>query len=153
MKHVDDYCVSIELVSAVVFNKILSTGIFPEILKFSEVKPFFKKGSTTEFSNYRPVSLLTSFSKVREKIIYKRLYCYVTEHNLLVKEQFGFREKSSTDITTYALLNTVLLSLDKKKILLVAYFVIYKKPLTVLIMLYFWLNWNFMVFQELLINY
>ena len=78
------------------------------------MKPLFKRWSTTEFSNYRPISLLTSFSKVIVKIIYKRLYCYVTELYLLVKEQFGFREKSSTDIATYAVLNTVLLSLEKK---------------------------------------
>jgi hypothetical protein len=57
-----------------IFNKTLSTGIFPDRLKFSEVKPLFKKGATTEFSNYCPISLLTSFSKVIEKIIYKRLY-------------------------------------------------------------------------------
>jgi len=61
------------------FNKILSTGIFPDRLKFSEVKPLFKKGDKTEFSNYRPISLLTSFSKIIEKIIYKRLYRYLTE--------------------------------------------------------------------------
>jgi hypothetical protein len=58
-------------------NKILSTAIFPDRLKFSEVKPLFKKGATTEFSNYRPISLLTSFSKVIEKIVYKRLYRYL----------------------------------------------------------------------------
>jgi len=44
-----------------IFNKILSTGIFPEKLKFSEVKPSYKKGDKTEFSNYRP---LISFSKI-----------------------------------------------------------------------------------------
>jgi len=98
------------------FHKILSTGIFPDRLKFSEVKPLFKKEATAEFSNYRPISLLTSFSKVNERIIYTRLYRYLNEHNILVNEQFGFREKSSTDMATYALLNTVLLSLDKKKI-------------------------------------
>jgi hypothetical protein len=48
-------------------NKILSTGIFPERLKFLEVRPLFKKGYITEFSNYRPISLLTSFSKITEK--------------------------------------------------------------------------------------
>jgi hypothetical protein len=79
------------------------------------VKPPSKKGATTEFSNYRPISLLTSFSKVNKKIIYKRLYRYLNEHNILVNEQFGSREKSSTDMAIYALLNTVLLSLDKKK--------------------------------------
>ena len=97
-----------------IFNKILSTGIFPDRLKFSEIKPLFKKGDKTEFANYRPISLLTSFLKIIEKIIYKRLSRHLRENNILVKEKFGFREKSSTDMATYALLNTVLLSLDKK---------------------------------------
>jgi hypothetical protein len=78
------------------------------------VKPLYKKGDTTDFSNYRPISLLTSFSKIIEKIIYKRLYCYLIEKNIFLKEQFGFREKLSTDTATYAFLNKVLSSLDKR---------------------------------------
>jgi hypothetical protein len=78
------------------------------------VKPLFKKGATTEFSNYRPISLLTSFSKVTEKFIHKRLYQYLNVNNILVNEQFCFREKSSTEMATHFLLNTVLSSLDKK---------------------------------------
>jgi len=53
-----------------IFKKILSTGIFPDRLKFSEVMPLYKEGDKTEFSNYRPISLLTSFSKIIEKIIH-----------------------------------------------------------------------------------
>jgi hypothetical protein len=68
----------------------------------------------TEFSSYRPISLLIIFSKVTEKIIYKRLYNYLLKHDILVKEQYGFREGLSTDMATYALLNSVLTSLDKK---------------------------------------
>jgi len=49
----------------------ISTGIFPERLKFSEVSPLFKKGDISEFSNYRPISLLTSFSKIIEKLFLK----------------------------------------------------------------------------------
>jgi hypothetical protein len=60
-----------------VFNKTLSTGIFPERLKFVEVKPLYKKGDNTEFSNYRPISLLISLSKITEKIISKILYCHL----------------------------------------------------------------------------
>jgi hypothetical protein len=48
-------------------NKILSVGIFPDRLKFAEVKPLYKDGNTLDFSYYRPISLLTSFSKVIEK--------------------------------------------------------------------------------------
>ena len=59
-----------------IFNKILSAGTFLDRLKFSEVKPLFKKGDKTKFSNYRPVSVLPSFSKIIEKIIYKRLLLF-----------------------------------------------------------------------------
>jgi hypothetical protein len=51
-------------------NKILSTGIFPERVKSSEVKPLFKKGDKFEFSNYLPISLLISFSKIIENFFY-----------------------------------------------------------------------------------
>jgi hypothetical protein len=97
-----------------IINKILSSGVFPDRLKFSEVIPIFKKGSKTELANYRPVSLLPVFSKIIEKIIYKRLYNYLCEHNLLCKEQFGFRSNISTDSAIFDLLNSVLFSLDKK---------------------------------------
>jgi len=99
-----------------IFNKSLLTGIFPERLKFLEVKPIHKKGDSTDFLNYRPISLLTSFSKIIEKIIYKRLYSYLNTNSLLVNEQFGFRAKLSTDMATYDFSNKVLSSLDKKRL-------------------------------------
>jgi len=67
-----------------IFNKTQATGIFPDRLKFSEVKPLFKKGASTEFSNYCPISLLTSFSKIIEKIVYVRLYRHLNVNNILV---------------------------------------------------------------------
>jgi len=97
-----------------ILNKTLSTGVFPERLKFSEVKPLYKKGDSSVFSNYRPISILTSFFKIVEKIIYKRLYCYLINNSILVNEQFGFRDKLSTDTATFTSLNEVLSSLDKK---------------------------------------
>ena len=65
-----------------IFNKVLSTGTFPDRLKFSEVKPLFKKGDITEFSNYHLISLLLSFSKIIENIIYKILHCYLNDNNI-----------------------------------------------------------------------
>jgi len=78
------------------------------------VKPLYREGDKTGVSNYRPISLLTSFSKINEKIIYKRLYCHLNKNNILVNEQFGFREKLSTEMATFTLFNKVLLSLDKE---------------------------------------
>lgn len=97
-------------------NKVLSTGVFPKRLKFSEVKPLYKKGLKTELSNYRPISLLPSFSKIIEKVIYKRVFHYLEKNHILDNAQFGFRESTSTNEAIYALLNTVLISLDKKNI-------------------------------------
>jgi hypothetical protein len=56
-----------------IINNSLTYGIFPTELKLANVVPIFKAGSTEEITNYRPVSLLTTFSKIYEKIFYNRL--------------------------------------------------------------------------------
>jgi fructose-1,6-bisphosphatase/inositol monophosphatase family enzyme len=81
-------------------NKVLSSRIFPPRLKDAEVRPLFKKGDKKDMSNYRPMSLLTAFSKVIEKVIYARLYQHLINHNILMNEQFGFRAQSSTEKAT-----------------------------------------------------
>jgi hypothetical protein len=50
---------------------MLSTGTFPDGLKFSEIEPIYKKVDKTLSTNYRPISLLPVYSKIFEKIIYK----------------------------------------------------------------------------------
>ena len=79
-----------------VCNKSSSTGTFSTYLKYSQINLIFKKDNKTEMSNFRPVSLLTSFSKVFEKAIYKRLHYHIKNNNILAKEQYGFRNNSST---------------------------------------------------------
>jgi hypothetical protein len=63
---------------------MLSTGIFPDRLKFSDSKPIYKKGDKTVITNYRPISLLPVFSKIFKKMIYKRLYYHLTLNDMLV---------------------------------------------------------------------
>jgi Notch-like protein len=70
-------------------NKSLSTGLFPTCLKHSQINPIVKKGSKTKIPNYRPISLLTSFSKVFE-VIYNRVHNHIKVNNILAKEQYGF---------------------------------------------------------------
>ena len=53
-------------------NRMLSTGTFPDRLKYSEIKPIYKKGDKTLITNYRPISLLTVFSKIFEKVLKKK---------------------------------------------------------------------------------
>ena len=93
---------------------MLSTGTFPDSLKYSEIKPIYKKEDKTLITNYRPISLLPLFSKIFEKFIYKRLYYHLTLNNILVKGQFGFRCNSSTEIAIYTLINNILSSLNNR---------------------------------------
>jgi len=86
-------------------NKSLSLGIFPDLLKYSEIKPLFKKGDKHNISNYRPISILTSFSKVLEKLEHIQLYEHGSNHNILVDEQFGFRNKLATTDAIFKLIN------------------------------------------------
>jgi hypothetical protein len=83
-----------------VCNKSISTGLFPTCLKYSQKNPIFIKGNKTEMSNYRPISLLTSFSKVFEKVIYNRVHNHIKVNNILAKEQYGFRNNASTEIAS-----------------------------------------------------
>jgi len=66
-------------------------------------------------SNYRPVSLLTSFSKIFERLIYVRIYQHLVGNNISVDEQYVVRINSSTVKATQKLLNTVLSALNNKK--------------------------------------
>jgi hypothetical protein len=68
----------------------LSLGIFPAQLKYSQINPIYKKGDKTEMVNYRHISLLTSFSKIFEKVIFSRLQHHIDINNILAQEQYGF---------------------------------------------------------------
>ena len=57
----------------VIFNTSFLTGIVPDKFKLARVIPVFKKGSQTNLSNYRPISLLSVFNKLLEKLMFNRL--------------------------------------------------------------------------------
>jgi hypothetical protein len=61
-------------------------------------------------------SHLTSFSKIFEKVIYKRLYNNFINNKVFPPEQYGFRNKSSTDLASFELLNDILTSLNNRSI-------------------------------------
>ena len=78
------------------FDKFLDMGIFPTILKSGMITPIFKKGDSRYFNNYRPVSTLPVFGKILEKLMYNRLYSFLSSKNIIFRNQFGFRKKHST---------------------------------------------------------
>jgi hypothetical protein len=74
----------------------LATGVVPQHLKIVKVVPVFKSGDAKLLDNFRPICLLSSFSKICEKIVGNRLSDFLEENNLLINFQFGFRKKHST---------------------------------------------------------
>ena len=79
-----------------IINQMLTTGIFPDAFKKSKIVPIFKKGDSSLLTNYRPISILPTISKIFERVLYNQLYEYVNTNNLLVEEQYGFRTNHST---------------------------------------------------------
>ena len=78
-------------------NQSFEVGVFPDMLKSAKVTPIHKKESKLNHLNYRPISLLSVFSKIFEKLIYLRIYLFLTKNNLISNKQFGFRSNYSTN--------------------------------------------------------
>ena len=81
---------------APLYNECISHGEFPEMFKHGKISPIFKKGDRENIENYRPISTLPIFGKIFEKIIYSRLYKFLSAQGILDDSQFGFRQGHST---------------------------------------------------------
>lgn len=105
-----------------IINEAFVTGIFPDKLKLARVIPIFKKNDPTCVKNYRPVSLLSVFSKVIEKCMLLRLTDYFEKNNLFKNSQHGFVKGRSTISAMYDSLCAIYRALDDKKITIGLYF-------------------------------
>lgn len=106
---------------SILFNQSINNGKFPQRLKHATVIPIHKKGSKEEISNYRPISLLSTFSKIFEKLIKPFLINYLDAKNILHPKQFGFRRGLSTFDALNTLNEEIFSTLDSKHSLLNIY--------------------------------
>ena len=93
-------------------NHSLKTGVFPSELKLARVVPIFKAGDSSALTNYRPISVLTFFAKVFEKIVYNKLLNFISDNNILYDHQYGFRKGRSTQQAIITLVDKVTKSQD-----------------------------------------
>ena len=98
-----------------VFNLSFQKGIFPHNMKIAKVVPIFKEGDKHNFSNYRPISILSQFSKILEKLFIKRFDGFVEKHKLLTDSQYGFRNNRSTTTALIELVEEITDSIDTKR--------------------------------------
>ena len=94
-------------------NLSITQGVFPDELKIAKVIPIFKSGDSAQIGKYRPISVLPYFSKVFERVMYIRLFCFIKTYDLLYKYQFGFRQGFGTDTALVFLIDKILKVLDE----------------------------------------
>ena len=100
---------------AYIINMSFLTGVYPNLLKIVKVIPIHKGGSTEDVNNYRPISLLSIFDKIIEKLMHKRLYNFLLEHNILYQNQFGFRKNNSTVFALAQITEMIKVSIGNRK--------------------------------------
>ena len=96
-------------------NFSLTQGVFPSELKVSNIIPLFKAEDPMMFNNYRPVSLLSIFSKIFEKAMYSRVVDFLEMHKILYDKQFGFRKKHSAFMAHMILVDTLIRALQNQE--------------------------------------
>ena len=96
-------------------NQSFLTGIFPTKMKTAKVIPIFKSGDRHQFSNYRPISLLSQFSKILEKLVIQRLNKFIDKYNILTDHQYGFRSNRSTSMAVTELVEEISTAVDNKE--------------------------------------
>ena len=86
-----------------IFNKSIRDGVFPTLWKKANVCPVFKRGDAAIVSNYRPISLLSTVSKVFEHAVYAYILNHMSYNNSLTEYQSGFLSGDS-DINQFTYL-------------------------------------------------
>jgi hypothetical protein len=95
-------------------NDSFKNGEFPEALKFARVKVLYKSGDPKDINNYRPISVLSTFSKIFEKLIKNQLLSHLQTNKLIHPSQFGFLPASCTTSAASGLINDIVSGLNDK---------------------------------------
>ena len=97
----------ISLPLAEIFNQSILSGIYPAKFKLAKVVPIFKDDDDTLPENYRPISLLSIYNRIFEKVIYARLTKFINKNNIIYNLQYGFRSKHSTQHAILDIVNNI----------------------------------------------
>ena len=116
IKKADKISTKFSEVTSDIINASLFEGIFPTAMKTTKAVPIHKGGPKIDIQNYRPISLLSAFSKIYEKVMYQRIYNFLSHNNILIENQFGFRKGRSCEHALLTAQHEILSSLNKKQI-------------------------------------
>ena len=97
-----------------IFNQCPIKGKFPKNLKIAKIKPIHKSGPKELMTNYRPISMLSPFAKIFERLINTRLTSYLSQFNIINQEQFGFQKEHSTSLLIADVISQIKILKEKK---------------------------------------
>ena len=98
-----------------IFYFSIMSRAFPADFKMAKVTPALKGGDRDDLGNYRPISVLSTVTRIFEKLIYDQMYAYFLNNDLLGNGQFGFRSLHSTALALGKVTNTWLVNLDSSR--------------------------------------
>ena len=98
------------------FNLCFNQGVFPDSLKTAAVIPIYKAGDHQLPKNYRPISLTSPFSKILERLIYSRMYDFISTNSILHHNQFGFRKNLSTELAVSQIYQNYVNQIEDEKV-------------------------------------
>ena len=99
---------------SIIFNKMISSGEYPNLLKIARITPVHKNGKTSVMGNYRPISNLPTIDKIFEKLLYVRLESFFNKYNILSENQYGFMKNKDTKQAVLKVVNNILPGFIKK---------------------------------------
>ena len=114
-KLIKDLCDVISYPLTLIFNQSLQTGTFPSSMKKADVTPLYKSKSKYEKTNYRPISLLLTISKILEKAVYSRTYNFLEQNQTLYNSQYGFRSQHSCQDAISELVGKIIKNMEEQK--------------------------------------
>lgn len=107
-------------------NLSLKEGIIPKEMKISIIKPIYKQGQRNEFSNYRPIAILSNLEKILERYISIHVKKFLTSQNIINEHQYGFQRGRSTSTLLENFTNFINSKLNNNKVI-IALFIDYSK--------------------------
>jgi len=100
----------------VIFNKCITTGYYPKKMKVAKVTPVYKKGDINNLNNYRPISVLTQFNQIFERLLSKRLLNFFEKFDIITKKQFGFLKKHCTEHAILDLKEYIMKNIENQEV-------------------------------------
>ena len=135
-----------------IFNGCYEKGDFPFILKHAKVIPIHKSGRNDIVSNYRPISILSTVSRIVEKLLYFRLENFFTTHKLITQQHFGFCQGYATEMAITDLRNMLQNNLDDGYFTCCIFWT-FPRLLIPQIIEFFWISSTVMELEAICINF